>query len=135
MFLINNKVAYFENGETVENFLPDQMIQDVLNGKSSISNLRYDPFTKQPIIIYATPFIVNDRTEAILFATQKIEEFQNILAKYKISGEGFSAVLNNKNQLIVDTSRDSFKLQDLKELLSLYIKIWWPIWIKAIRAF
>ena len=122
LFLINNEVAYFENGETAENFLPKSMIRDVLNGKSAISNLRYDPFTKQPIIIYATPFIVNDKTEAILFATQRIEEFQNILAKYKISGEGFVAILNNKDQIIVDTSRDSFKLQDLKELLSFHGK-------------
>lgn len=122
LFLINNKIAYFENGETAENFIPDQMIQEVLSGKSVISNLRYDPFTNQPIIIYATPFIVNDKTEAILFATQKIEEFQKILTKYKISGEGFSAVLNNKNQLIVDTNLDSFKIQDLKELLSFYGK-------------
>lgn len=122
LLLINNKVAYFENGETVDNFLSPQMIEDILNGKSVISNLKYDPFTKQPIIIYATPFVINGRTEAVLFATQRIEEFQKILSKYKISGEGFSAVLNNKNQIIVDTSQEKFQPQDLKQLLSFYGK-------------
>ncbi|MBO4707689.1 MAG: EAL domain-containing protein [Elusimicrobiaceae bacterium] len=122
LFFVNSKTAYFENGEVKEDFLSQDIINEVLNGKSVISNLSYDPFTKQPIIIYATPFLVNDRVEAILFATQRIEEFQKVLAKYKISGEGFTAVLNRKDQLIVDTSRDSFKPQDLQELLAFHGK-------------
>ena len=122
LFLLNNNTAYFENGETVKGFLPQQLINEVLEGKSKISNLSYDPFTKEPIIIYLTPFVVNDKTEAILFATQRIDEFQKNLAKFKISGEGFIAILNNKDQLIVDTSNTSFQPQDLKQLLSLYGK-------------
>ena len=120
LFMINDKTAYFENGETIKDFLSQDLINEVLEGKSKISNLSSDPFTKEPIIVYVTPFIVNDRTEAILFATQRIEEFQTILAKYKISKEGFMAVLNKKDQLIVDTSNSSFQPQDLKQLLSLY---------------
>lgn len=122
LFLLNNNTAYFENGETVKDFLPQNLINAALNGKSEISNLSYDPFTKEPIITYVTPFMVNDRTEAILFATQRIEEFQKILAKYKISGEGFTAILNKKNQLIVDTSNNSFQPQNLEQLLSLHGK-------------
>lgn len=122
LFTINNKTAYFENGEIIKNFLPDSLISEVLEGKSKISNLSYDPFTKEPIIIYVTPFMVNDRVEAVLFATQRIGEFQKILDKYKISGEGFTAVLNRRDQLIVDTSNSSFQPQDLKQLLSLYGK-------------
>lgn len=119
---IRSKTAYFGNGETSAGFLSQSIIDEVIEGKSIISNLNYDPFTKQPIIVYATPFIVNGRTEAVLFATQRIEEFQKVLAKYKISGEGFTAILNKKNQLIVDTSQDSFEPQDLKQLLSIYGK-------------
>ena len=77
LFMINDKTAYFENGETIKDFLSQDLINEVLEGKSKISNLSSDPFTKEPIIVYVTPFIVNDRTEAILFATQRIEEFQN----------------------------------------------------------
>ena len=120
LFLVNNKTAYFENGETVKDFLPQNLITEALEGKSKISNLTYDPFTKEPIIIYVTPFTVNDKTEAILFATQRIGEFQKILAKYKISGEGFTAVLNKVDQLIVDTNSSSFQPQNLKQLLSFY---------------
>ena len=122
LFLINDKTAYFENGEVVENFIPQNIVNEVLEGKSLISNLTYDPFTKQLIIIYVTPFVINGKTEAVLFATQRIEEFQRVLAKYKISGEGFTAVLNKKDQLIVDTSNSSFKPQSLEELLSLFGK-------------
>lgn len=122
LLFVNSKVAYFENGEIKENFLSQNIIDEVVSGKSIISNLSYDPFTKQPIIIYATPFIVNERVEAVLFATQRIEEFQKVLAKYKISGEGFTAVLNKKDQLIVDTSREFFEPQDLKELFSFHGK-------------
>ena len=120
LMFLNSKTAYFENGETVDNFIPQNLINEVLSGKSKISNLSYDPFTNEPIIIYVTPFTVNGKTEAVLFATQRIEEFQKILAKYKISGEGFTAVLNRKDQLIVDTSSSKFEPQGLKQLLSLY---------------
>lgn len=120
LMFVNSKTAYFENGETVNNFLPPSIVNEVINGKSKISNLTYDPFTDEPIIIYVTPFAINGKTEAVLFATQRIEEFQKILSKYKISGEGFTAVLNRKDQLIVDTNQNSFKPQSLKELLSLY---------------
>ncbi len=122
LLFVNSKIAYFENGEVREDFLSQNIIDEVASGKSIISNLSYDPFTKQPIIIYATPFIVNDKVEAVLFATQRIEEFQKVLAKYKISGEGFTAVLNKKDQLIVDTSREFFEPQNLEELLSLHGK-------------
>ena len=120
LFFVNSKTSYFENGEIAAGFLPQDVIDSVLNGKSLTSNLSYDPFTGHPIIIYATPFVVNDKIEAILFATQRIEEFQKILAKYKISGKGFTAVLNKKEQLIVDTSRFPFEPQDLKQLLLLH---------------
>ena len=119
---INSETAYFENGENVNNFLPQEIINKALEGQSVVSNVTTDPFTKQPIIIYATPFIVNGKTEAILFATQKIEKFQKVLSKYKISGEGFVAVLNKKDQLIVDTSRSTFEPQNLKQILSLHGK-------------
>ena len=52
----------------------------------------------------------------------KTEEFQKILAKYKISGKGFTAVVNKKDQLIVDTNTNSFQPKDLEQLLSLYGK-------------
>lgn len=120
LFLIGNKTAYFENGEVIKDFLPQDLVSEVIEGKSKISNLSYDPFTKEPIIIYVTPFVINDKTEAVLFATQRIGEFQKVLDKYKISGEGFTAVLNKKDQLIVDTSNQSFQPQDLEDLLSLY---------------
>ncbi len=122
LLFVNSKVAYFENGEVKEDFLSQNIINEVISGRSVIANLSYDPFTKQPIIIYATPFTVNDKVEAVLFATQLIEEFQKVLAKYKISGEGFTAVLNKKDQLIVDTSQNSFKPQGLQELLSFHGK-------------
>lgn len=123
MFFINSKIAYFENGETASNFLPQNLINKALQGENGISNLHIDPINKQPVIIYTTPFVVNGRTEAILFATQTIETLQNRLEKYKISGKGFAVILNKKEEVVVDTHNSSvIPGQKLKDILSLNLK-------------
>ena len=103
LFFINSKTAYFENGDTAKNFLPQNLINKALQGENGISNLFLDPISHKPIIIYTTPFIVNGRTEAILFATQSVETLQKRMEKYKISGNGFAVILNKKEQVVVDT--------------------------------
>ena len=123
MFFINSKTAYFENGEAVKNFLPQNLITKALQGENAISNLFLDPLNKEPVIIYTTPFTVNGKTEAILFATQSVETLQKRLEKYKISGKGFAVILNKKEQIIVDTHNSSIVPgQKLKDILSLDLK-------------
>lgn len=123
IFFINSKTAYFENGETAKNFLPQDLINKALQGENGISNLFFDPINKQPVILYTTPFTVNGRTEAILFATQSVETLQKRLEKYKISGKGFAVILNKKEQVIIDTHNpDIISGQKLKDILSLNLK-------------
>ena len=123
IFFINSKTAYFENGDTAKNFLPQNLINKALQGENGISNLFLDPINKQPIIIYTTPFTVNGRTEAILFATQSVETLQKRLEKYKIAGKGFAVILNKREQIIVDTHDSSvIPGQNLKDILSLNFK-------------
>lgn len=120
IFLNGKKTAYFENGEKIDSFIPQEMLDKAINGESVVSNLIWDPLTKEPAIIYTTPFVVNDRTEAVLFATQPAADLQKILGNYKISGEGFIVVLNKKDQVILDTEEGlPLFTDDLKKLLSL----------------
>ncbi len=120
LFFTDTGNAYFDNGEMAANFLPEEILKKVLEGQSVVSNLTADPFTKESVIIYATPFIVNGKTEAVLFATQTLEELQKILLAHKISGEGFVIVVNKKDQVIMDTETDSPRVnKNLKELLAL----------------
>ena len=123
IFFVNSKTAYFENGESVPNFLPQNLINKALEGKSGISNLAVDPLNKQPVIIYTTPFTVNGRTEAVLFATQSLDYLQKRLGKYKIAGEGFTVILNKKEQVVMDTHNPLvIPGQKLRDLLSLNLK-------------
>ena len=39
LFFINSETAYFENGENVNNFLPQEIVNKVVEGKSVVSNL------------------------------------------------------------------------------------------------
>ena len=120
VFINSNKTAYFENGEKVYDFIPQEMLNKALKGESSISNLVPDPITKEPVIVYTTPFVINGRTEAVIFATQTVTDLQKILEHYKISGEGFVVVLNKKDQVIIHTEDDvPLPTQNLKQLLSL----------------
>ncbi len=120
LFFTDTGNAYFDNGEMTANFLPKEILDKVLEGQSVVSNLIEDPFTKQSVIIYATPFIVNGKTEAVLFAIQTLEELQKILLAHKISGEGFVVIVNKKDQVIMDTETDSPRVnKNLKELLAL----------------
>ena len=119
LFFPDTKIAHFDNKETVVNFIPPDVLKKTLEGQSVVSNIIEDPFTKQPAIIYATPFEVNGKIEAILFATQSVEDLYNLLSKYKISGLGFTVVLNKKDQIVLDTEDDlQIQTQDLKKLLS-----------------
>lgn len=123
IFFINSKTAYFENGEVALNFLPQNLITKGLQGENGVSNLFFDPIDKKPVILYTTPFTVNGKTEAILFATQSIETLQRRLEKYKVGGEGFTVILNKKEQVIVDTHNTSVVPgKNLKDILSLNLK-------------
>lgn len=120
LMFIDSKTAYFENGETTDNFIPETIINSAIAGESKVSNLIIDPISKKPIIVYTTPFVINGKTEAIIFATQTLENIQKRLEKYKISGEGFVIILNKKDQVIINTQEDNLlPKQDLKQLLSL----------------
>ncbi len=120
VFFNDKKTAYFENGEKVDSFIPQEMLDKAINGESVVSNLIWDPLTKEPVIIYTTPFVVNGRTEAVLFATQTVADLKKILGNYKISGDGFIVVLNKKDQVIIDTEESSPSFtDDLKNILSL----------------
>ena len=120
LIFVNSDTAYFENGEKIDNFLSQNVIYKAINGESTVSNLMLDPLTEQPVIVYTTPFVVNGKTEAILFATQTLEAIHKELEKYKVSGEGFVVVLNKKDQVIIDTATDSPLIkQNLEKILSL----------------
>ena len=109
-----------ENGEKLENFISRDVINQAINGESKVSNLMLNPLTQQPVIVYTTPFVINGKTEAVLFATQTLENIKKTLEKYKISGEGFVIVLNKKDQVIIDTEKElPSPKQDLQNLLSL----------------
>ncbi len=120
LIFVDSKTAYFENGEKVENFISDPAINNAIAGESRVSNVIIDPLSKKPVIVYTTPFVINGRTEALIFATQTLENIEKSLEKYKISGEGFIVILNKKDQVIIDTQENkNFLKQNLQQILSL----------------
>ena len=135
LVFVDSKTAYLENGEKIENFIPETAINNAISGESTVSNITLDPFSKKTVIIYTTPFIINGRTEALLFATQTLENIQKNLARYKIAGEGFVVILNKKEQVIIDTQENNPLLeQDLKQLLSLTTEQGLPFYEKLISS-
>ncbi len=78
--------------------------QPVLAGDTVISDRIEDWLDGEPIIIYAVPVYGETAVEAVLFATYAVHDFMELLSVETFNGEGYSYVVKQNGDIIVDSS-------------------------------
>ena len=84
--------------------------ESVFQGETVLSDRLSDKAGGAGITVYATPIYENDKVAAVLFATYSIESFRNLMSVNTFDGEGYSYIVNQNGNTVVDSSHPtSFK--------------------------
>ena len=75
-----------------------------LNGDPSVTGMLTDKADGEPIHVYATPIYHQNEAVAVIFATHHIEVYQQLLSVSTFEGRGYSYIVQNTGELVVDTT-------------------------------
>lgn len=94
--------AYTTDGKEL-NLGDREYFWDSMEGKQSLSDKLTDRAGGSPIMVFSTPVYEAGEVSAVLFATYDVKELQNLLSISVFGGEGYSYVIKQNGDALIDT--------------------------------
>lgn len=81
-----------------------EFFQESMQGKVAVSNRLKDKVDDDFILVFSVPVYEQDQVCAVMFATYCVEELEELLGVFSFGGEGYSYVVSQNGELVIDTA-------------------------------
>ena len=101
--------AVFSNGGVLPDFISPENVEYAYKNGHYISGRRKGPFTGKDILVFAVPMPADPGEKAgVVFATQTIEFYSNILSANSTHGQGLAFIINRAGDVIIAYPRAAY---------------------------
>ena len=95
--------TYFNNRSVVKEFLPQDILDELDNGKTVTVGGIKDPNADEYMIVIASPVYAYGKPQAAIFAIHPATYYNKILDNPKFGGYGYSYIVNRKGDIVINT--------------------------------
>ena len=101
-----------------EDFSDRNYFYKALKGQTVVSGILRDKFGGEPITVYAAPIRSEDKVLGVLFATNAISQYSNVLSVTSFDGRGYSYIINDNGDIIIRSNHPGSN-QDIESITEL----------------
>lgn len=102
--IMPNGDAYFHDHSLVKDFMPKDNLDQLFDGKTITAAPIKNPSKEQSMVVTASPIFVYGKPQAAIFATHPTNYYEKILEISKLGGHGYSYVINENGDIIINAS-------------------------------
>ncbi|WP_195268748.1 EAL domain-containing protein [Eubacterium sp. 1001713B170207_170306_E7] len=104
-----------------EDFSDRDYFYEALAGETVVSGILTDKFGGEPITVYAAPIRSGDDVIGVLFATNAISHYSDVLSVTSFDGRGYSYIINDSGDIIIRSSHPESN-QNIQSITTLSYK-------------